>query len=230
MPLDGLCEARGAPPSARRAPGRHARLGGVLATVAGLGLGPLAACSTSAVTSVGPRHGEPAAPGAIARDSVPAGVVFGVRLDQPLDTCCTPPHTRFTATLLEALCATDGRVVVPEGAKITGEVVSSGLASIRKQLKVRLLSIDTVAGRAPLVAKVTMAQHVDWNGPPQIEPRVLPYAFRGYGGDTSVGNTEIQGRSPFGYEVETPREVHLPKGAEMQLELVRPIVTPTPAP
>jgi len=197
----------------------------VLATVAGLGLGALAACSSPAVTSVGPQHPRPASPGAIAGPFVPAGIVFGVRLDQPLDTYYTPPRTLFTATLIEPLRATDGRVVVPEGAKVTGELVSSGPPSLRKQLRLRLLSVDTVAGRAPLEAKVTTAQHVAWNGPPRIELRVSPYDFYGYGGDTSVANTQM-GQSPFGYQLETPREVRLPKGAEMQLELVRPLILP----
>lgn len=88
----------------------------VVAVCAAVGMG---ACGTTQVTSgAGSATAiAPAAPGV-----VPAGTTMTARLDQPLGTETSRVGDVFSATLDAPVVATDGSVVVPAGAVVSGRV------------------------------------------------------------------------------------------------------------
>lgn len=57
--------------------------------------------------------------------TVPAGTTFGVRFDEQLSTNSHRIGSTFTATLTEPILASDGRVLIPSGATVRGEVIES---------------------------------------------------------------------------------------------------------
>lgn len=187
------------------------------------------ACGTSMppeVSSVGPQTVAHVAPGSIVGPYVPAGTLLTVRADQPLDTYYTAPGSTFTATVVTPLRDPGGRVLVPEGAKVHGTFVSYGRPD-EPRVRVALQSIDTVEGTVPLQAAVRRAQHVDWTGPPELTPRQayqFPYDFLEYGNETAGPSDPNQ--PTLGYEIEQPRQVHVPSGALLDLQLVGPLALP----
>ncbi len=190
----------------------------------------LGACSTAEeqVTSVGPQTPHPIAPGKVQGPFVQAGTLFSMRIDEPIDTFYTPPGTRFTGTVVTALTAPDGRVLVPIGAKVHGTVASVGDPEIPR-IRVDLQNIDTVDGTIPLRAAVRSAQHYDWAGPPTPEPYasyIYPYDFLEYGSDTSAPGTSPPGRPVEGATMMQPREVRVPAGALVQVQIIDPLILP----
>lgn len=186
-------------------------------------LAPLgcAAQDQQEVSSIGPQSPHPVPPGLIRGPFVQAGSVFAVALDGPIDTFYTPPGTRFTATVTTPLAGPDGRVLVPRGAKVHGTLASVGRADT-PLIRVGLDSVDTVAGTLPLHAALRWAQHSDWKGPPTEEPYtsyVYSEGFLDYGTESAGGSTE-------GRTMMQPREVRIPKGAEIELQLTEALILP----
>jgi hypothetical protein len=192
-------------------------------------LTPLA-CATGGgeVASVGPQTPHLLPPGAVQGPYVQGGTIFWARLDQPVDTYYTPPGKHFTATVTTPLRGPDGRVLVPVGAKVRGTLASVGDQDM-PLVRVQLDSIDTIAGTLPLRASVLGAQHYSWTGPPTPTPYasyVYSYGFSNYGADTSSSVTSGPGQPVEGRTLMQPREIDLPTGAQMQLQLVEPLVLP----
>jgi hypothetical protein len=190
----------------------------------------LGACSTAEdqVASVGPRTPRPVAPSSIQGPYVQAGTIFSMKLDEPIDTFYTPPGTHFTGTVVTPLVGPDGRVLVPYGAKVRGTLASVGDPEIPR-LRVDLQNIDTVDGTVPLHASVRHAQHYDWVGPPTPEPYasyIFPYDFLEYGSDTSAPGTSPPMHENYGATMMQPREVRVPAGALVQVQLVDPLMLP----
>jgi hypothetical protein len=156
---------------------------------------------------------------------VQAGTFFSARLDRPLDSYETPAGTEFSATVVDPLLASNGRVLVPYGAKVTGVLVSTVQAS-QPRVRVQLRTIDTVAGPAPLQAALRAAQHVDWAGPAAPGTRA-PYGLLESGWTGGPPTPSSRGIEP-GYVQDrvSPREIHVPAGALLELELVQPLVWP----
>jgi hypothetical protein len=192
-------------------------------------LTPLA-CATAGgeVASVGPQTPHLLPPGAVQGPYVQGGTIFLARLDQPVDTYYTPPGKRFTASVTTPLRGSDGRVLVPVGAKVRGTLASVGDQDI-PLLRVQLDSIDTVAGTLPLLASVLGAQHYGWMGPPTPGPYasyLYSYGFSDYGTAASSTVTSGPGQPVEGRTLMQPREIDVPTGALMQLQLVEPLVLP----
>jgi hypothetical protein len=190
----------------------------------------LGACSTAEeqVASVGPQTPRPVPPGKVQGPYVQAGTIFTMKLDEPLDTFYTPPGTRFTGTVVTPLRGPDGSILVPYGAKVRGTVASTGDPKIPR-VRVELENIDTVAGTVPLHAAVRRAQHYDWAGPPTPEPYasyIYPYDLLEYGSGTSAPGTEPPGRPVEGATMMQPREVRVPAGALVEVQLVDPLLLP----
>jgi hypothetical protein len=188
-----------------------------------------AGCGTStppAVSSVGPQKVAEAPPGTPAGPHVPAGVLLTVRTDQPLDTYYTPPGSAFTATVLTPLRDSSGRVVVVEGAKVHGTFVSFGQPD-EPRVRVALQTIDTVEGALPLSAAVRQAQHVEWTGPPRL-PKRQTYQLRASGIEygTETAGPSDPSQPSLGFQVEQPRQVHVPSGAILELQLTEPLASP----
>ncbi len=179
------------------------------------------------IASVGPEKPQPAAPGAISAPFVQAGTIFSVQTNEPLDTYFTAPGTRFTATVVDPLFAADGQLVVPYGALVHGTVTSVGPYE-RPRLRVHIDSIDTVRGTVPLTAALRDAQHYGWLGPDPLEAQtsVSPAQRFEY--------PDIERRLPspdlfsyqdqYGFNTQQPREIRVPRGALLELALVRPLV------
>jgi hypothetical protein len=179
------------------------------------------------VASVGPQVPEAASPGNVVGPFVPAGALFSVQMDQPIDTYYTAEGASFTATVVNPLYDARGQLVVAYGAKLRGTIASVGTSDLPK-LRIALDSIDTVRGPAPVTAAVREAQHYEWAGP---DPLTV---------DTSSGPTYLRQDLPsgqrsanlFGYQsaygngTTQPREVRVPGGAIMELALVTPLTLP----
>jgi hypothetical protein len=193
-----------------------AAIGGAAATVA---------CGAQPeVSSVGPQGVASVAPAGVAETYVPGGTIFSVRLDQPLDSYYTAPGSTFTATVVDPLREARGRTVVEVGARMHGAFVSSGSPD-DPRIQVRIDTIDTVEGTVPLAAVVREAQHLDLVGPTRTAPHFsseFPYGALEYG-PTAVPPPE-QAAPNVGYALEQPREVRVPRGALMELQLTRPLV------
>jgi outer membrane lipoprotein SlyB len=77
--------------------------------------------------------------------TVPAGTTFGVRLDEQLSTNSHRIGSAFTATLTDPILAPDGRVLIPAGATVRGEVIESresGRSGEEARLAVAFTSIS----------------------------------------------------------------------------------------
>lgn len=152
--------------------------------------------------------------------------MFSVRIDQTLDSYDTAPGTPFTATVVDPLRASDGRILVPYGAKVTGIFVSYGTPT-HPRVRVELRSIETVDGRVPLRATVRGAQHLDWVGPVKLGMRPS-YGLLESGWTGMPPTPSSQSGAPeIGYTMQArPRQVLVPRGALVALILVEPIVAP----
>jgi hypothetical protein len=186
------------------------------------------------VASVGPEEPRPVSPDAIAGPYVQAGTPFRARIDQPIDTFYTPPGTLFAATVVTPLRGSRGETIVPDGAKLRGTIASVGTWDA-PQLRVKIDSIDTVAGTLPVQAAVRHAEHTAWAGPATLQPApskygpdtyIYPYDFFGYGSDYAGPAPTGPAEPLYGYSVERPREIRVPSGALVELVLVRPLVLP----
>lgn len=119
----------------------------------------------------------------------------------------------------------DGSLVVAAGAKVRGTLASVGSPDA-PLIRVQLDRIDTVAGSLPLHASVRSAEHFAWRGPPTPDTTasyVFPYGFTDYGSDerAPADSSQAEGRALM-----QPREIRVPAGAVMRLELVDPLVLP----
>jgi hypothetical protein len=180
------------------------------------------------IGSVGPQTPHPAAPGMLVGPFVQAGAVFTMRLEQPIDTFYSRTGTPFTATVVTPLSGQDGRVLVPVGAKVTGYVASVGEPDAPR-VRVDLIDIDTVEGTVPLHAAVRSAQHSDWVAPPTPQPYAeytYSYDFLDYGSATAARPSSPPGRPVEGATMMQPREIRIPAGALVQVQLVDPLTLP----
>jgi len=144
-------------------------------------------------------------------------------METALDTMASSVGTPFTATVENALVGPDGVTVVPVGAKVRGRLVSTGSVT-DPRLKLELNAIDTAFGPAPLEAKVRHAQRNEYAGPPVFVPTYSDaylYPYDAY----AWGWWRPYGGGP-GYLPYSPREIHIPRGASVQLELTRPLIPP----
>ncbi len=193
-----------------------------------LALTPLACGAAEDVGSAEPQSPHPVPPGSVRGPFVQAGTIFVVALDDAIDTFYTTPGTPFTATLVAPLSGEDGRVLVPRGAKVHGTLTSVGTRDT-PTVRVDLQSIDTVAGRVPLRARVRSAEHYAWTGPPITEPSasyIYPYDFESYGSATTAEGAAPAGRPVEGMTMMQPREIRVPAGAQVVLQIVEPLLLP----
>lgn len=188
----------------------------------------LGACAPS-VASVRPHTAVDIEPEQIHGPYVPKGTRFMVRLEDTLDTRRSRPGQGFQATVLTPLRTPDGKVVVPAGSTLVGTVVSTGRPD-RPRLRLRFDSIETVHGAAPLVADIEHSERTRYRGPPRLRPTPLvadevSIAPSGRVGIPPVGGGPAWDVNPP-LEIYSPREVHLARGALLELELSEPLIPP----
>lgn len=192
-------------------------------------LAPFGCGNRQDVASVGSQTPHPVQPGTIRGPYVQAGALFSIKLDRPIDTFSTQPGTPFTAQTTAPLRGEDGRVLVALGARVRGVVASIGTEDT-PLIGVQLESIDTIAGPVPLRAAVRTSQHYSWTGPPTPQApygsEVYPFGFTNYGSATWTPQGAIPGRPAEGRAMMQPREIDIPAGALLQLQLIEPLVLP----
>jgi hypothetical protein len=193
-------------------------------------VGGAAGCASPQVSSIGPQAVSPTVPGALVGPYVPSGTLLTVRADQALDTFFTAPGSPFTATVLTPLRDPSGQLLVESGAKVHGTFVTFG-SSDSPRVRVALESIDTVGGTVPLAAALRRAQHVDWIGPPSMTPRQslqAPYDLLELGREQVIQPGPDQHATS--YEIAQPRQIQVPLGALVMLQLTEPLVVKGPPP
>jgi hypothetical protein len=179
-----------------------------------------------------------------AQSQVPAGTRFLVELRNQLEAHKAKRGKKFEARTLEALTASDGRIV-PAGAKVRGRV---GFVE-RSRMVLRFEQIETPRGKQPLVAtlaRVVGERHVDVD--PNREGEIRVESSRGrdaaigaavVGGiGAAVGAAKGGGRggavgaasgAAAGAAIGAAaggRDLVLPEGARLELRLDRPLTLP----
>jgi len=178
---------------------------------------------------------------AMAQSEVPAGTRFLVELRNKLESHKTKRGKKFDGKTLEALKASDGRVI-PAGAKMKGRVAYSE----NNRMVLRFEEIQTPRGKEPVVALVTGAvgeRHVRVDAGREGEVRANSSRGRdaaigavaaGAAG-AAIGASQGGGRgaaiggasgaavgAALGAAV-GGRELVLEKGARLELQLERPL-------
>ena len=184
--------------------------------------------SSPDIASVGPDTPHPAQEGTVAGPFIQAGSMLVVRLDAPIDTFDTAPGSRFTASVVAPLYSENGFMLVKAGAKVQGILVSSGTVEA-PSVRLSFESIETARGKVPLRAVLRSTEHYDWTGPPMYVPGQAlrwPYDFGDYHEDAAPaggipGRPVVEGRTLM-----QPREIHVPWGAVMRLQVTEPVLLP----
>jgi hypothetical protein len=183
------------------------------------------------VASTGPQTPAPIAPGRVDGPFVQAGAMFSMRMDAPIDTFYTAPGTPITATLLNPLVDSTGRIAAAYGAKVHGTVEGAGTEE-RPRLRVQIDSIDTINGTLPMQAAIRHAQQVRWAGPARVIAESSAWDADTFltPGDVEPGDrpggpfTPVTGTPYYAEVMQRPREVRVPQNAMVQVVLIRPIV------
>jgi hypothetical protein len=158
---------------------------------------------------------------------VPAGQRLVVQLDQAIDTMESLRRGTFTAHLVAPLVGADGRVIAATGATVHGFVRSLGSVDYPR-ISLRFESVDTVYGSAPLPARVRNAQYRTYLGP-ALYGAAPAEPYGAWGGGPGAFYGAGLGYGYYGdwyYAPYYPREVHMPAGAQLELQLSQPLVPP----
>jgi hypothetical protein len=188
-----------------------------------------AGCMPAPVASSGSQHVRTAEQANIQGPFVPAGTRFGVRLEQGLDTATSLQGQEFTAVVTEPLTDQQGTALVQAGARVHGRVASVIGSNSVPRLRLHFDGVEAAGGFVPLQVRVASSGYQTYGGPPQWGGPAYGYSAWGasysgrYGGGPGYYDYGVNGY----YDVYVPREVRLPAGAIMNLELVRPLLGPS---
>jgi hypothetical protein len=182
----------------------------------------LTGCTVAEIQATDPHDLRPAAPGSISGPFAQAGATFHVKLDGPIGTQLSKPGDTFTATITEPIVDEGGSVIVPAGAKLHGRIadVSRGVAP---KLRLSFSRVDTIDGAGiPIDARIMKTQRVTYAGEP---------LYASYPADPSaVGDPWMTYDSVLSYEASAEplysREIEIPMGSDMILQLTRPLLAP----
>ena len=145
--------------------------------------------------AVNPSQNVPAANTAVV-DEVGAGTEIHAALDTPLFSKTSKPGDRFTATVSDPVRANNGAVVIPEGARVEGEVAESEdektLAALKDKPKLSLRFRDVVlpSGQTlPLAATLVSVHDTSGKNPRKSVTE---------GGKAAIGAPSAMGRNVGG--------------------------------
>ena len=183
----------------------------------------LAGCTVEEIQTTSPHQVETVAPSRVSGPFAQAGAKFRVKLDDPIGTQLSHPGNTFSATVVDAIVDTQGQVLVPEGAKLSGRIadIEQGVAP---KMRLTLLTIGTSkGGDVPIHGRILHAQRMSYPG----EPLYTSYAAD----PSSVGNPWMTYdsvlASPYGGSSTVfTREIEMPVGSEMEIEVTRPLLAP----
>lgn len=200
---------------------------------AALGIAAAAAgCAKAGVTTgpAEPRKVEPLRSVEAAGPFVQAGTKVTLTMQDAIATETSREGDVFLASVDRDLASPSGEVVVPKGSTVRGHV-----ARVRRGAKPALaLELDTVhteGGEASIQAKVLRADTVRSKGTAQVyDPYLTSYDRFSYPTNVVVYPS---GPEPtplaFSYYTVPTKEVGVPAGATITIELTRAILPPAPA-
>jgi len=116
------------------------------------------ACSRATTVESG---GEVATATPVNANSLPTGSVVTVTLDQPVGTKTSKVGDTFSATVSEAITASNGQTVVPAGSKVYGKVTGlqeSDNASQKAAIRLDFERININGVERPFEANITTTQ------------------------------------------------------------------------
>jgi hypothetical protein len=131
----------------------HKRIGTIVVTSLLVG----ACASSPKVVTAGGEVSQPVATPANAR-TLPSGTMMDLTLDQQLATQTSHTGDMFSATVVNAVIAQNGRTTIPAGAKVWGHVSGVTPANNATQTAALVLDFDSLAfnGRSyPFQANIT---------------------------------------------------------------------------
>jgi hypothetical protein len=187
----------------------------------------------------------PPGPNTAVIDEVGAGTEIHAALDTPLSSKTSKPGDRFTATVSDAVRASNGAVVIPAGARVEGEVAESEdektLAALKDKPKLSLRFRDVVlpTGQTlPLTATLVSVHDTGGknsrkiitegqiesgrNGKDSNTIGAATPPARSFGGP--IKGLAIGALSGGGYVVATNgKDVHLPAQAGMLIRVDQPL-------
>jgi len=173
-------------------------------------------------------------------DEVGAGTEIHAALDTPLSSKTSKPGDRFTATVSDPVRATNGAIVIPEGARVEGEVAESEDAKTltalkdKPKLSLRLRDVVLPTGQTlPLTATLVSVHQAGGKNPQKaVTERQIESGRNGIGADTPASRSfggpikglAIGALSGGGYVVTTNgKDVHLPAQAGMLIRVDQPL-------
>ena len=128
----------------------------------------LAGCSTSRETTIESAGGvSPSVSAPADNSSIPAGTTLQAQLDQTLGTGSSKEGDAFTATVTNAVYATNGSVVIPSGAKIEGRITALDDSDNATEPALIKLDFDRISfgGRSyPFEASIERSSPVETGG------------------------------------------------------------------
>jgi hypothetical protein len=205
----------------------------------------MGALGSAPPASAEPQQGAPIAPPSLPA-TVPNGTRFLVRLKDELRTDKIQLNKKFKAETLEPISTPDGNIL-PPGAEIRGHVSRIEPAGLtgRARLWLTFAEIRTPSGKRPLVADVVSVpgdhsvrpgeskegeiESRTSKGRPEIEAAAAGAAMgAAVGAATKGGKGAAVGAAAgaaAGFLVSSGigRELDLPKGTKLELELIRPL-------
>jgi hypothetical protein len=156
---------------------------------------------------------------------LPVRTEFGVILEQPIGTRIATRGQTFSARVHHPVRSPLNEIVLQTGARIRGTVISIENKPAL-HIKVRFDDIETTWGRAPIAATIRSAEPyaTSMGGMDGVR---IPYDAALYMPTTEPPSLEAQAAVGGGPTVtwEQPG-ILLPKGAEIRLILMKPIVSP----
>lgn len=182
----------------------------------------------------------PPGPNTAVIDEVGAGTEIHAALDTPLSSKTSKPGDRFTATVSDPVRAANGAIVIPEGARVEGEVAEAEdektLTALKDKPKLSLRLRDVVlpTGQTlPLTATlVSVHQAGGKNSQKAVTEHQIESGRNGIGADTPptrsfggpIKGLAIGALSGGGYVVTTNgKDVHLPAQAGMLIRVDQPL-------
>jgi hypothetical protein len=196
------------------------------AAVTVLGIAMAAGCGAGSQAPAQAQTPDPAARAGTETPYVPKGTEFMVSLDQTIGTADSSAGDRFTGRLLGPLRATNGEIVVPRGAWIEGRITRVD-PDYLPDLRVMFTRVDSTAGPLPIHATIRHAGKYAWANPHAVyDPEGLGHDAILYHPQVGPGAAAIGG-GPSEH-VRSEPQIRLPKGAELDLILARPLVVGFP--
>jgi hypothetical protein len=165
---------------------------------------------------------------------LPVRTEFGVILEQPIGTHLVTPTQQFTARVRHPVRSPENEIVIQTGALIHGRIIAVE-EKPALHIKIKFDEVETTWGPAPITATISSAEPyasimsgmagagISYDAAlyMPISDRAPPPEGLVSGRPTQTGQAIGGGPRAFG-----DSKIILPKGAELRIVLVKPLVAP----